>query len=380
MNNSETEPLVNKDKIKVIASKDNWIEGEALKQLEKTAQLPGILKAIGLPDIHPGRGTPVGAAFVSKKIIYPHLIGNDVGCGIGLWKTNLKKRKFKRDKWIKKLSELEKPWAGDRTEWLSAHGLESSDSDHALGTIGSGNHFAELQAIEKIYDQNICDELQLDKKLLMMVIHSGSRDIGDALFRSFAEEHRAQGLQSDTNEAKDYLERHDYALKWAAASRALIAHRMSEKLGGECESVLDIFHNAISKIESHEELWLHRKGAAPSDCGCVVIPGTRGSLSYLVSPIGDQRQNAWSLPHGAGRKWNRSTTKARLKSRYNADSFLKTDLGGYVICEDKKLLFEEAPQAYKNIDTVINDMLEAGIITIVATLRPLITYKVRKSS
>ena len=77
-------------KIRLYASDKNWVEGAALEQLDATAELPGIVRGVGLPDIHPGRGIPVGAAFVSKDIIYPHLVGNDVGCGIGLWKTNLK--------------------------------------------------------------------------------------------------------------------------------------------------------------------------------------------------------------------------------------------------------------------------------------------------
>lgn len=109
-----------------------------------------------------------------------------------------------------------------------------------------------------------------------------------------------------------------------------------------------------------------------------MIPGTRGSLSYLVIPAGPQQDNAWSLAHGAGRRWNRQSAKARLKDRYRADSLIRTEIGSAVICEDKELLYEEAPQAYKNIDVVISDMVAAGLIRVVATLKPLITYKVRR--
>jgi release factor H-coupled RctB family protein len=96
-------------------------------------------------------------------------------------------------------------------------------------------------------------------------------------------------------------------------------------------------------------------------------------------PTGDQQKNAWSLAHGAGRKWNRSSTKERLKERFTTESLIRTDLGSYVICEDKDLLFEEAPQAYKNIDVVIDDMVQAGLISVIAGLKPLITYKVRQT-
>ena len=89
------------------------------------------------------------------------------------------------------------------------------------------------------------------------------------------------------------------------------------------------------------------------------------------------QKNAYSLAHGAGRKWKRSEVKPRL-AKYRPDDFLRTDLGSLVICEDKALIYEEAPQAYKNIDVVIQDMVDAGLITVLAVLRPVLTYKTRR--
>jgi release factor H-coupled RctB family protein len=103
--------LISKDKpeIKLLASDHSWIEGEAIRQLQQTAQLEGMFAAVGLPDLHPGKGGPVGGAFLSRKVIYPYVVGSDVGCGMGLWQTSLKTRKVKRDKWAKKLKDLDQP-------------------------------------------------------------------------------------------------------------------------------------------------------------------------------------------------------------------------------------------------------------------------------
>jgi release factor H-coupled RctB family protein len=176
-----------------------------------------------------------------------------------------------------------------------------------------------------------------------------------------------------------YLARHDHAVRWAESNRRLIAHRFLTALGAEGERVLDVPHNTVT----HAVIggcggWLHRKGAAPSDRGPIVIPGSRGALSYLVVPDGDREAHAWSLAHGAGRKWNRTDSLQRMKARYRVEALTQTDLGSRVICEDKQLLYEEAPPAYKDIDVVVKDLLDAGLLRIVATLRPVITYKVRK--
>jgi release factor H-coupled RctB family protein len=125
-------------------------------------------------------------------------------------------------------------------------------------------------------------------------------------------------------------------------------------------------------------VWLHRKGAAPSDKGPLVIPGSRGTLSYLVQPVGDQSGNGWSVAHGAGRKWARSESRLRARERFHWNELVQTGLGGRVICEERDLLYEEAPMAYKNIETVIGDLVGAGLVTVIATLRPLLTYKTRK--
>jgi len=367
-------------RVRLLASKKNWIEGEAVSQLKKTAELPGVRLAVGLPDLHPGRGHPVGAAFVTEGVFYPQLVGNDVGCGMALWQTDLQRRKFNLDRAVKRLEGLESPWEGDTAGWLARYGVESTETDLSLGTIGGGNHFAELQDWHEIHDEAALENLGLQRQSLAILIHSGSRGLGELLLRRHLDRHGSDGLPSTGEDAAIYLREHDRARRWAVANRALIAQRMAERIHCGIQAAVDVCHNSITAVEyGGVPRWLHRKGAAPADAPAVVIPGTRGSLSYLVVPTGDQQANAWSRAHGAGRRWNRLSAKARLKDRCRAETLVRTELGGAVICEDKDLLYEEAPQAYKDIDVVVADMVEAGLIRVVATLKPVITYKVRRS-
>ncbi len=115
-----------------------------------------------------------------------------------------------------------------------------------------------------------------------------------------------------------------------------------------------------------------------ADSDFVVIPGSRGSLSYLVKPIGNGEGHAWSLAHGAGRKWARSEARLRMRERFSVAELAQTGLGSRVICEERDLLYEEAPAAYKNIEAVVEDLVDTGLVSVIATFRPLLTYKTRK--
>jgi release factor H-coupled RctB family protein len=355
--------------IKLLTSPSSWIEGEALRQLQVTSELPGMISAIGLPDLHPGRGHPVGAVFLSKDIIYPYLIGSDIGCGMSLYATGMLARKAKRDRWVKSLN-IDGIWQDDQAkdELLAKH--QAPDTyRNSIGTIGLGNHFAELLTVEDVKNDT------LDKKMLYLLVHSGSRGLGDEILRSHTEKFGAKGLAVSSGEAQAYLEKHDGAVKWAKANREAIAIRLAEAIGLDITPILDLCHNSVTCIDG---CWCHRKGATPHS-GLAVVPGSRGSLSYLVAAKGNPADFGYSLPHGAGRKWNRSDAKARLKDRYLPTELVITSLGSSVICEDKDLLYEEAPEAYKNISSVIADMEEHKMAEVVGTFKPLITYKMRNS-
>ncbi len=404
----QTEPA----HVHVIAGPDTWIEGEAVRQLEATARLPGMRLCVGMPDLHPGKGHPIGAAMVAAGLVYPHLVGGDIGCGMGLWQTELRQKKLKRDKWADRLHGLEEPWDGDTAAWLAGYGLAAAVHDLALGTIGGGNHFAELQQVEAVHDAAAFAALGLAEERLVLLVHSGSRGLGESILRSHTERRGAAPLCAGTPEFAEYLAAHDRAVRWATANRALIAHRFAEQLAAELSPILDVCHNSVTPTRLCGGGFLHRKGAAPADMGPVVIPGSRGTLSYLVQPqvasaaddtsaaghasaadhasvAGDARaasqaaapalaeRGALSLAHGAGRKWKRSESRARLSERYRPHMLLETPLKGRVICADKALLYEEAPQAYKDIDSVVAALVQAGLCAIIASFRPVITYKTR---
>ena len=370
--------------VRLFASAQSWIEGEAVRQLYATAKLAGMQQAVGFPDLHPGKDAPVGAAFVSRELIYPHLIGGDIGCGMALFQTDLVQRDAKLDRWAKLYFHLEHPWEGEVGEFLAKYELNTTDSaefkefDSALGTIGGGNHFAEVQAIEEVFDAEAFQPLGLSEEQLVLLVHSGSRGLGQAVLHGYTGENGGDGTGSESAAAQDYLRGHDFALRWAKANRELIAYRFAAMLGADAAPLWDGCHNSLTRREHAGEcVWLHRKGAVTAESEFVMIPGSRGALSYLVKPIGGGASHAWSLAHGAGRKWSRSDARLRMRERYGKQQLLQTPLGGRVICEERDLLYEEAPAAYKNIEAVVQDLVAAGLVSVVATFRPLLTYKTR---
>lgn len=362
------------ENIILIADSDTWIEGNAIQQLETTARLPHMNRVAGMPDLHAGRGYPVGAAFFSSGHFYPALIGNDIGCGMTLWQTDLPAHKAKPAKLAKQLGSIDSPlgenWQERINEILPQHPFQV-----ALGTIGGGNHFAELQTVDTVYHPERLPE-NFQPSCLQLLFHSGSRGLGQQILRRHIDEHGHQGLPENSHEAAAYLAEHNGALAFARANRRLIAERMLSRWNTAGQPLLDVHHNFLQHTAINGETgWLHRKGATPSDCGLVLIPGSRGDYSYLVEPAADCAIALNSLAHGAGRKWQRSECKGRLSHKYRAESLRRTGFGSIVVCADKALIYEEAPQAYKNIDSIIAAMQHAGLIEPIARLKPVLTYK-----
>ncbi|KAF9905115.1 hypothetical protein EC991_002001 [Linnemannia zychae] len=381
-----------------ILAKKSFVDPEANAQLNRTAMLPGMRKVVGQPDLHPGNQYPIGATFITQKLIYPALIGNDIGCGMAVYKTRLSSG-IKPQKIVDKLHGLEGRWTeGDPHAFLiSKLGEEHTETGKAhldqLGTLGGGNHFAEFVTIESRIDEELCDSIGLTDSNTYLIVHSGSRKFGQAVLESSNSmqtkaEKKLLGIDVESEVGKAYLKQHDLACAWARTNRELIAHRVLSRLNAEEDAtkILDIWHNnveekTIDSIDTQRTCWIHRKGAAPSDRGLVVIPGSRGHFSYLVMPQGDQDKNGFSLAHGAGRLLPRAKAlqKRPQNSKQGSISALQTtDLGSSVICEDTDLLFEEQPGAYKEITDIIDDL--GPFVKVVAILRPICTYKMRKES
>ena len=201
--------------VRLFASAKSWIEGEALRQLYATSKLDGMRLAVGFPDLHPGKGSPVGAAFVTEGFIYPYLIGGDIGCGMALFKTDLVRREVKLDRWAQIQFDLEHLWTHEIDAVLAKEELESTDSDDSLGTLGGGNHFAELQAVEEVLNVREFKKLGLGKQQLVVLVHSGSRGLGESILRDYVTEHQASGSDAGSFAAASYLQGHELAVRWA---------------------------------------------------------------------------------------------------------------------------------------------------------------------
>ncbi len=384
------------DRIAIIASDRLWLEDAAVQQTKTTAQLAGMQRVVGLPDLHPGRGYPVGAAFFSTGRFYPALVGNDIGCGMALWQTDIVAGKARLDKIDKQVGNLDDiisdsewdalegrhPGLTERVAALSARlagaGLDTAHL-RSLGTIGRGNHFAELQVVDQVACADALAQAGMVPKSLQLLVHSGSRGLGQAVLRSHVDAFSHAGLAQGTPEALAYLAQHDAAVQFAELNRALIAARILQRLRCEATLLLDINHNTVlPAVVDGQQGWLHRKGATPSDQGMVMLPGSRDDYSYLLEPLADAGSlSLYSLAHGAGRKWQRTDCKGRLERIATPSQLSRTALGGRVICNDRALIYEEAPQAYKNVDSVLACLVGAGLVRVLARSKPVLTYKTR---
>jgi release factor H-coupled RctB family protein len=273
-----------------------------------------------------------------------------------------------------------------------------------LGTIGAGNHFAELQEIDKLFidPETALNEYGIDDQYYYLTVHSGSRGIGEKVLHSYQD-----GFLS----IEQYYEFHNYCLDWAKKNRYSIACRFLSQLDcsfANCSCILDLSHNfcefcsscsstdPISRTEEQprkgkkeEKYVIHRKGAAPAypdKKNLIIIPGSRGTHSYLVQAT-DQNtldKNGLSVSHGAGRKISRTAAQEIMKecSVTERERKLVVDeniANNIIICEKKELYYEEAPFAYKDIDVVIEDLLSYGLVKVIASLKPVITYKTKNN-
>jgi RNA-splicing ligase RtcB len=440
------------------------VESLSITQLSTTAHtLPGIVHAVGQPDLHPGTKFPIGAVIASQKWIHPPLIGGDIGCGMAWYKTTLSRSQVDGDKGKKvaeKLRGLEGPWQtqAHREAWLQEKDGSCSAGeqwDKALGTIGAGNHFAEIQVVEES-SLNDDDKLSLRQDDVILLVHSGSRGYGGSVLKKFTTDSHIS-FEESSPEAIAYMKEHDKACNWAKGNRDLIALRFLSCLEPSNEAwdlgrsdvdvsdvdaaaisharkalqdrkVVDIWHNnvervkwppsppsssyqsatgferteAASKLDFHgasaqdHHVWIHRKGAAPTydpdtqmPLNLLPLPGSRGTPTLILKPTfsastGWGLKNALSLAHGAGRAMSRAKALSALASKYKGLNILEPRAGDmqgtWVICDEKDLVWEEAPEAYKDVELVGQDLVDAGVAEIVGRCRARVSYKVRNEA
>ncbi|GIF30028.1 RNA ligase RtcB family protein [Actinoplanes utahensis] len=359
---SEQHPVVREPAtVEIFAAPGSWIESDAVDQCHQVARLDGMIHVAGMPDLHPGKGAPIGAAMTSA-ILYPFLVGSDIGCGIAVFPFRIKRAV--PEKLAARFPDLDQPVdPGD----LPGIEIPAGYTDQ-LGTVGRGNHFVELAKVDDVLDPGHAGRLGLAAGDLVLIVHSGSRGLGERILRAHTETHGA----GPATDPPAYLAAHDDAVRWGHLNRRLMAERVAVALGAELgEPVTDVCHNSV---EIRDGAYLHRKGAAPGDGHDVLIAGTRGTHSFLVAGHSGHAAG-FSVAHGAGRKMSRADALRRGKAKHTVEELRRTAVGSLVVCGDRQLLFEEAPTAYKKIEQVIGDLVVHRLATPVVSTLPLVTYK-----
>lgn len=342
-----------------------WIEGRAEQQLKELAGWAGVQKIAAFPDLHPGKYGPVGCAVLADRI-FPQLIGNDIGCGMSLFQLDLPARKLKLEAALRRMRALGEPVPEEQGWRLEDAGLPSDLFASSLGSIGGGNHFCEVQALAEAEEGT-----GLDTSRLYLLVHSGSRGYGNAVLGSVPQGGFA-GLHPDSKAAQAYLKEHDRAVRWASLNRQIIAERAADALRTDLTLLVDAPHNLLARQDGG---WLHRKGAAVAEQGLVPLAGSRASASYLMSAAGHE-DALNSLAHGAGRRYDRSSMHGRVRAKKSdIEAMQRNPFGGRILCEDRDLLIEEAPLAYKSARTVAEDLQATGAARRVAEFHPLLTFK-----
>lgn len=397
---------------RVVARDDVWITGDAVAQFARVAALPGCVRAVAMPDLHAGRGIPVGAAFAFADRILPQLIGGDAGCGVRVAATSA--GRISADALERRVRQAldEDPIADcDRGALFNAvwrrgarglaevegvpealarlaadepepSGEASADPAPfagagfaaALGSVGGGNHFVEIARVTDVRDEAAAGALGMPAGALCVLAHSGSRGLGEALARRWGDAE----LSGEVMAA--YLGELAGACRFAQANRLLLAYRLLRALGAARPSKLaggfDVTHNDV-RLEpvGGGRAWVHRKGAAPArGSDPTVVLGSRGAPSWILRSL-DREEGLRSVAHGAGRRMGRGEALAKIKARYRRAEAARSACGGRVICDDPDLLFEEHPDAYKPIAPVVESLFEAELAAPIAALVPVVTVK-----
>jgi len=419
------------------------------------------------PDVHVGVGTCIGTTAIWRMedgFVSPSIVGSDIGCGMRVHVTNLHrddlrdvKLRRKLVKTIEKYLPVEEHARGHYSDIRVEHVLRKglfglpkkyvpdgytprkatslTHVEHAkfafdksyldrmpeqvwhrshrqLGTLGNGNHFAEIQALE-IPEQHrdIAEQWGLADGQIVIMIHSGSRAWGAAVSQigtsAMVKAMRQHGYGTadpklvyaplDSAEGQAYVQLMYSALNYAVVNRHLIAYSVREAcrdvFGGKFEmtTLYDLMHNyAWEERHDGKPLFVHRKGATralppghpdnPEPYAATghpaLIPGSMGTASYIMVGRPEGRQNYYSICHGAGRVRSRSATK-RLVTLNEFEASLRVGEEDEIVVNQRMLesIIDESPQAYKDVDQIIDSIVGAGLADVVAKCKPLAAVK-----
>jgi len=430
----------------------------SIGQLINMATMPGIVNySIAMPDMHEGYGFPIGGVVATRTadgVISPGGVGYDINCGMRLLKSELSEKEIKP--YLDKLAtEIQKEVPsglgkgrqlkldvqsinrvleggaqrlveqgygekGDLENCESNGKLSQADpsfvSDQAknrgrdqVGTLGSGNHFLEVQKVDEIFDEKTAETFGLFKDQVVVMIHTGSRGLGHQIATDYIKvmmqampkyninlpDRELAACPINSPEGKKYFGAMSAGANYAWANRQMIAHfirKAWQSVLGEKSSPLtvlyDVAHN-IAKIEKHggTEVILHRKGATRAfppghpeipvkyqKVGQpVLIPGSMGTASYVLAGQEQGKEAFYSTAHGAGRLMSRKEATRRVSGQEVINKLKQR--GIIVKCRSSRGIAEEAPLAYKDIDSVVEVVHNANLSKKVARLVPLAVIK-----
>lgn len=387
-----------------------WVKGVpiddgARRQLENTARLPFIHSHVAaMPDVHFGLGATIGSVIATKQAIIPAAVGVDIGCGMMAVRTSLEARQLP-DSLAALRSRMEAAvphgGVGAKSGWRDnipqtvitrfettglSEGLLQVREKHKgihnkhylaqLGTLGGGNHFIELCLDEEDF--------------VWVMLHSGSRGIGNAIGRYFIERAREQlsgreagrnlpdrnlaWLEEGEQDFTDYVEAVGWAQDYARINREIMMDRILDVMRKQLKKfktdkmAINCHHNYVQQ-EHHfgADVWVTRKGAVRAGEGELgIIPGSMGAKSYIVRGKGSE-ESFCSCSHGAGRVMSRTKAKQSftLKDHREATSGVE--------CRKDKGVIDETPGAYKDIDQVM--AAQQDLVEIVHTLKQVICIK-----
>jgi len=435
----------------------------SLDQLVNVATLPGIQNfAFAMPDIHQGYGFPIGgvAAMDINKggVISPGGIGYDINCGVRLLSSNMKYEELKPhlEELATSLSRAipsgvgrggKLEFKGDDLDQILKHGakrlvdlgygteqdlelceengcLKNANPEKVsgraknrgadqLGTLGSGNHFLEIQKVDKIYNEEIAKAYGLYPDLVTIMIHCGSRGLGHQNCTDYVRlmlpklnewgitlpDRELACAPFNSKEGQDYFESMAASANFAWANRHLISHNVRKAWkyimgeNSDLSLVYDVSHN-MGKLETHKingidtDLIVHRKGATrafgPNQPNLpekyknvgqpVFIPGTMGTASYVLAGTNESMDIAFgSSCHGAGRRLSRAEARKTITGKTLREQLAKQ--GIIVRANSDSGLAEEAPEVYKDIESVVDIVSKAGLAQKVARVVPLAVIK-----